>query len=124
KTGDQIPADGQVISGTLRVNEALLTGEADEIEKDVGAELMSGSFVVAGKAYARLEKVGKNSYVSKLTLEAKAMNSKEGSEMVRSINGLIKWVGIIIIQCGFALLIVARYLIHLHLPYILISFKS
>ena len=47
KTGDQIPADGQVISGTLRVNEALLTGEADEIEKDVGAELMSGSFVAA-----------------------------------------------------------------------------
>lgn len=114
KTGDQIPADGQVVSGTLRVNEALLTGEADEIEKDVGAELMSGSFVVAGKAYARLEKVGKNSYVSKLTLEAKAMNSKEGSEMVRSINRLIKWVGIIIIPCGIALFIVARYVNHLN----------
>lgn len=124
KTGDQIPADGQVISGTLQVNEALLTGEADEIEKDVGAELMSGSFVVAGKAYARLEKVGKNSYVSKLTLEAKAMNSKEGSEMVRSINRLIKWVGIIIIPCGIALFIVARYVNHLNLADSIVSMEA
>jgi len=124
KTGDQIPADGQVVSGTLRVNEALLTGEADEIEKDVGAELMSGSFVVAGKAYARLEKVGKNSYVSKLTLEAKAMNSKEGSEMVRSINRLIKWVGIIIIPCGIALFIVASYVNHLNLADSIVSMEA
>ena len=124
QTGDQIPADGQVISGTLRVNEALLTGEADEIEKDVGTELMSGSFVVSGKAYARLEKVGKNSYVSKLTLEAKAMNSKEGSEMVRSINKLIKWVGIIIIPCGIALFIVARYVNHLNLADSVVSMEA
>ncbi len=124
QTGDQIPADGQVISDTLRVNEALLTGEADEIEKDVGSALMSGSFVVAGKAYARLEKVGKNSYVSKLTLEAKAMNSKEGSEMVRSINKLIKWVGIIIIPCGIALFIVARYVNHLTLPESIVSMEA
>lgn len=124
QTGDQIPADGQVISGTLRVNEALLTGEADEIEKDVGTELMSGSFVVSGKAYARLEKVGKNSYVSKLTLEAKAMNSKEGSEMVRSINRLIKWVGIIIIPCGIALFIVARYVNHLNLADSVVSMEA
>lgn len=124
QTGDQIPADGQVISGTLRVNEALLTGEADEIEKDVGSELMSGSFVVSGKAYARLEKVGKNSYVSKLTLEAKSMNSKEGSEMVRSINRLIKWVGIIIIPCGIALFIVARYVNHLNLADSVVSMEA
>lgn len=123
QTGDQIPADGQVISGTLRVNEALLTGEADEIEKDVGSELMSGSFVVSGKAYARLEKVGKNSYVSKLTLEAKSMNSKEGSEMVRSINRLIKWVGIII-PCGIALFIVARYVNHLNLADSVVSMEA
>ena len=131
QTGDQIPADGQVISGTLRVNEALLTGEADEIEKDVHFNRFndhfcdfSGSFVVSGKAYARLEKVGKNSYVSKLTLEAKAMNSKEGSEMVRSINRLIKWVGIIIIPCGIALFIVARYVNHLNLADSVVSMEA
>ena len=68
QTGDQIPADARVISGELRVNEALLTGESDEITKTKDAELMSGSFVVSGKAYAVLEKVGKDSYISKLDL--------------------------------------------------------
>ena len=86
KTGDQIPADGQVVKGNIRVNESLLTGEADEISKDVGDELMSGSFVVSGSAYMQLEEVGKNSYISKLTIKAKAMGSSEQSEMVRSIN--------------------------------------
>ena len=82
QTGDQIPADARVISGELRVNEALLTGESDEITKTKDAELMSGSFVVSGKAYAVLEKVGKDSYISKLTIKAKAMGSVEQSEMV------------------------------------------
>src|SRR5699024_245144 len=103
QTGDQIPADARVISGELRVNEALLTGESDEITKTKDAELMSGSFVVYGKAYAVLEKVGKDSYISKLTIKAKAMGSVEQSEMVRSINRLVKWVGIIIIPVGIAL---------------------
>lgn len=103
KTGDQIPADGHVIKGNIRVNESLLTGEADEITKGIGDELMSGSFVVSGTAYMQLEKVGKESYISKLTIKAKAMDSSEQSEMVRSINKLIKWVGIIIIPLGIAL---------------------
>lgn len=102
KTGDQIPADGQVIKGNIRVNESLLTGESDEITKEVGDELMSGSFVVSGNAYMQLEKVGKESYISKLTIKAKAMGNSEQSEMVRSINKLIKWVGIIIIPLGIA----------------------
>lgn len=101
QTGDQVPADARVVSGELRVNEALLTGEADEITKEKDAELMSGSFVVSGKAYAVLEKVGKDSYISKLTIEAKAMGSSEQSKMVRSINRLVKWVGIIIIPVGW-----------------------
>lgn len=124
KTGDQIPADGQVISGSLRVNEALLTGEADEIEKTTGSKLMSGSFIVSGQAYARLQKVGKQSYVSKLTLEAKAMDSKEGSKMVRSINKLIKWVGIIIIPCGIALFVVAHYVNGLNLAESVVSMEA
>lgn len=103
KTGDQIPADGQVIKGNIRVNESLLSGESDEITKEVGDELMSGSFVVSGNAYMQLEKVGKESYISKLTIKAKAMGNSEQSEMVRSINKLIKWVGIIIIPLGIAL---------------------
>ena len=64
QTGDQIPADERVISGELRVNEALLTGESEEITKTKDAELMSGSFVVSGKAYAVLETLGEVAYIS------------------------------------------------------------
>lgn len=71
ETGQQIPADGYVLDGKLQVNEALLTGEADEIVKEVDDYLMSGSFVVSGKAYERLDKVGYDSYISQLTAKAK-----------------------------------------------------
>ena len=101
--GKQICADAVVISGNIQVNESLLTGEADEVEKTVGSTLMSGSFVVSGECYARLEKVGNESYISKLSLEAKSMGGKEQSEMIRSINLIVKWVGIVIIPIGLIL---------------------
>lgn len=98
--GDQICADAKVLEGNVSVNESLLTGEADEIRKDPGSALLSGSFVVSGQCLARLERVGEASYISKLTAQAKAMGSGEQSEMVRSINQLVKWVGILIIPVG------------------------
>ena len=101
--GKQICADAVVISGNIQVNESLLTGEADEVEKTEGSTLMSGSFVVSGECYARLEKVGNESYISKLSLEAKSMGGKEQSEMIRSINLIAKWVGIVIIPIGLIL---------------------
>ena len=101
--GKQICADAVVISGNIQVNESLLTGEADEVEKTEGRTLMSGSFVVSGECYARLEKVGNESYISKLSLEAKSMGGKEQSEMIRSINLIVKWVGIVIIPIGLIL---------------------
>ena len=101
--GKQICADAVVISGNIQVNESLLTGEADEVEKTEGSSLMSGSFVVSGECYARLEKVGNESYISKLSLEAKSMGGKEQSEMIRSINLIVKWVGIVIIPIGLIL---------------------
>lgn len=101
--GKQICADAVVISGNIQVNESLLTGEADEVEKTEGSTLMSGSFVVSGECYARLEKVGNESYISKLSLEAKSMGDKEQSEMIRSINLIVKWVGIVIIPIGLIL---------------------
>ncbi len=101
--GKQICADAIVISGNIQVNESLLTGEADEVEKTEGSTLMSGSFVVSGECYARLEKVGNESYISKLSLEAKSMGDKEQSEMIRSINLIVKWVGIVIIPIGLIL---------------------
>ena len=101
--GKQICADAVVIDGSIQVNESLLTGEADEVEKHVGSTLMSGSFVVSGECYARLEKVGNESYISKLSMEAKSMGSKEQSEMIRSINQIVKWIGIVIIPIGIIL---------------------
>ena len=103
KAGNQIPADCIIIKGDVTVNEALLTGEADEVHKYEGDTLMSGSFVVSGQCYARLEKVGKESYISQLTLEAKASKKEEQSEIIRSLNKIVKIVGIIIIPIGITL---------------------
>ena len=69
KAGDQICADAVIVKGEVSVNESLLTGEEDEIQKKENAELLSGSFVISGSCYARLSKVGKDSYISKLTFE-------------------------------------------------------
>ena len=100
KAGDQIPADAVVVEGKVSANEALLTGEADEITKDVGSELMSGSFIVSGSCRARLTAVGADSYISRLTLQAKQQKSGEQSEMIRSLNKIVKFAGIIIIPIG------------------------
>ena len=85
------------------VNESLITGEADQISKKKGSSLLSGSFIVSGECRARVEQVGKDSYVSSLTLEAKAMNDEELSEMIRSLDRLVKIVGIVIIPIGIVL---------------------
>ena len=103
--GSQIPADATLLDGELQVNESLITGESDEITKRAGDQLLSGSFVVSGKAYARLEKVGKDSYISKLTLQATKSKKGEQSEMIRSLNYLIMVMGIIIIPIGIALFV-------------------
>ncbi|WP_242826763.1 HAD-IC family P-type ATPase [Butyrivibrio sp. NC3005] len=103
RNGCQIPADGVVLSGEVNVNEALLTGEADEIKKEQGSQLMSGSFVVNGLCYAKLTKVGASSYISQLTLKAKKMSSTEQSDMIKSINHIVIAAGIAIIPVGIAL---------------------
>ena len=110
--GNQICADADVIWGSISVNESLLTGEADEIRKDPGSKLLSGSFVVSGQCYARLTQVGNNSYISRLTAEAKAMGDGEQSEMIRSINQLVKWIGIIIIPVAAILFSQAYWINH------------
>ena len=103
KSGQQIPADAEVLDGQMNVNESLLTGEADEIEKTAGSELKSGSFAVSGDCAARLTKVGAESYASQLTLKAKKAKTKQG-EMIRSIEWIIRIAGIAIIPIGAALL--------------------
>ncbi len=101
--GDQIPADGPVMSGQVTVNEALITGEADPITKNPGDELLSGSFVVSGKCRARLDRVGKSSYAARLSLEAKADQGVGRSEMMKSLDKLIRFIGFALIPIGAAL---------------------
>lgn len=103
--GDQIPADATVLEGEVQVNESLLTGEADEIKKSKDDGLLSGSFVVSGNCVARLEKVGADSYLSQLTLQATKSKEGEQSEMIRSLDKLVKAVGIVIIPIGITLFV-------------------
>ena len=107
EAGNQVCADAEVCAGEVQVNESLLTGELDEITKRKGDQLMSGSFIVSGQCHARLDKVGADSYISRLTLEAKAMQNTEQSEMIRSLDKLVKWVGVAIIPIGIILFIQA-----------------
>ena len=99
ESGQQIPADAVVVSGEAGVNESLLTGESDEIQKGVGDELMSGSFVTAGKLVARLVRVGADSYASQLTAQAKQAKEKP-SQMVADIERIILVSGILVIPVG------------------------
>ena len=112
EAGNQICADAVVVEGSVQVNESLLTGEADEVEKNPGDELFSGSFVVSGRCHAELTHVGNESYIAKLSQEAKTMGSGEQSEMIRSINQIVKWVGIVIIPIGLLLFYQSHFINH------------
>ena len=101
--GDQICADALVRAGRLQVNESLITGEADAITKAEGDVLRSGSFVISGKARAQLTAVGADSYAAKLAVEAKADPRAEKSEMMRSLDRLIRVVGVLLIPIGLLL---------------------
>lgn len=103
RAGNQISADAVIIDGTVAVNESLLTGESDEIYKSCGDTLMSGSYIVSGSCRARLDRVGEESYISKLTIQAKKSKSGESSEMIRSLNRIVKLAGFIIIPIGILL---------------------
>lgn len=112
QAGNQVCADAIVCEGEVQVNESLLTGEADEITKRKGDLLMSGSFIVSGQCHARLDQVGEDSYISKLTIQAKEAQVGEQSEMIRSLDKLVKWVGITIIPMGLILFAQAYFLQH------------
>ncbi len=98
--GNEIFADAFVVEGSAAVNEALITGEAHDVEKKPGDTLLSGSFLVAGSCLARLTHVGADSYASKLTTKARAQKPPQESEMMRSLTKLVKVIGIIIIPLG------------------------
>lgn len=99
KQGSQIPTDCIVVDGECEVNESLLTGEQDDIHKQNGDTLMSGSFVQSGTCRAKVIAVGEDTYASKLMSEAKKFK-KSKSELMRSINWIIRIATIIIFPLG------------------------
>ena len=99
KQGMQIPSDSIVVEGQCEVNESLLTGEQDDVHKQNGDFLYSGSFVQAGECKARVTAVGEDNFTSKLMAEAKKFK-KPKSELMRSINWIIRIVTIAIFPLG------------------------
>lgn len=97
KSGNQIPADAVICDGSVYVNEALVTGEPDEIQRSKGERLMSGSFIVSGTCRARLDAVGEEAFAAKISHDAKKMKKRSRPGMMKSLNTLIRIIGIIII---------------------------
>lgn len=108
--GDQVPADAEVVAGACDMNESLLTGESSLIPKKPGDELMSGSFVNAGAVTARVVHVGKENYAAQISWEAKQFKAVN-SEIMNSLNGIIKFVSIIIFPLG-AILFMREFFAH------------
>ena len=109
KTGDQVPADAKVLEGSVEVNESLLTGESDNLPKNVGDELFSGSFVTSGEACCQIIHVGQDNYAAQITSEAKEFK-RHNSELKNSLNAILKVISIIIVPLG-ALLFYKQYYI-------------
>ena len=101
--GEQICADAVVRTGSARVNEALVTGEAEPVAKQPGDGLRSGSFLTSGRVRAQLTRVGAESYANRLMTEAKTDVKLAKSEMMRSLDKLIRFIGILLIPFGILL---------------------
>ena len=102
KTGDQVPADAKVLEGSIEVNESLLTGESDNLQKNEGDELFSGSFVTSGEACCQVIHVGKDNYASQITSEAKEFK-RHNSELRNSLNAILKTISVVIVPMGMLL---------------------
>lgn len=97
--GCQVPADCIVCDGECKANESLLTGESDLILKKADCELLSGSFISAGKCCARVSKVGSDCYAAKINNEAKYIK-KVNSQILKSFNFIIKLCTFILFPIG------------------------
>lgn len=105
-SGEQIPSDARVVSGVAEANEAMLTGESDLVLKEVGAELLSGSFLVSGQIYAEVHHVGADNYANKLMTEAKTLKPIN-SRILYNLAKISRFTGKIIVPFGLALLLEA-----------------
>jgi len=105
--GDQVPADCEVVRGRVLMDESLLTGESVAVERGAGDTLLSGSFVDAGSAYARVSRVGADGYAARITAEAKH-HKPPSSEIMRTLRGIIRFATVALVPLGIALFLRAR----------------
>lgn len=97
--GNQIPSDCKIVEGLVEVNESLLTGESNAIEKKVGDTMLSGSFIVSGKCFAKVDKIGKDNYIYQMAKKAKEFKAPQ-SNLFKDLNRLIKYIGIALVPIG------------------------
>lgn len=108
-SGNQVPTDCVLIDGHMEANESLLTGESDAVLKSSGDSLFSGSFITSGRGICKVTKVGEESYISKISAEAKT-HQKYDSQLNKYINQILKVISIIIIPVGVLLFIVQHFI--------------
>ena len=100
--GNQIVVDSIILDGEVEVNESFITGEADTVYKKKGDMLLSGSFIVSGNCYAKVEHVGMDNYTAKISANTKKIKNNS-SEIMRSLNKIITTVSFLIIPLGILL---------------------
>ena len=101
--GNQVVTDAVILEGDVEVNESFLTGEVDPIPKHAGDMLLSGSFIVSGSCYAKVEHIGKDNYISTISSEAK-YDKKVNSVIMTSFERMLKVLSVVIIPVGALLL--------------------
>ena len=100
--GQQVPADCIAVEGMAELNESLLTGESVPIKKEDGDLLYAGSFIASGRIAVRVDKIGENTYISKLTSRAKKYK-RPNSEIMNSISLFIRVIAFLIIPVAIAM---------------------
>lgn len=107
--GSQVIVDGEILDGTVEVNESFITGEAKTILKKEGDKLLSGSFVVSGECFARTIHVGKDNYINTISYEAKKIENNK-SVIFNSFEKLVRILSYILIPLG-VLLFLNQYIV-------------
>lgn len=118
--GDQVPADAQIIAGSVTMDESLLTGEADRIEKSEGDEILSGSFVASGSLMARVTRVGKEGYAARLNTEAKCIKPIR-SQIRDTLNMIVRFSTFLMPPLGVGLFLRSVFFEHMDINAAILS---
>ena len=106
--GDQVVCDSVILNGSVEVNESFITGEIEPVVKKEGETILSGSFIVSGVCYAKVEHIGSDNYISKISSEAR-YNKKANSIIMNSFEKILKVLSVAIVPIGILLFINQLY---------------